>query len=219
MSYDTYTAAIHKFWTNGGYNKFYTNINTSIDLYGDYVQDAVEKPSTRDERDFDICSIIIFADIITVKEVLETKTTSINMLGTGGYTPLWIACARGEWSIVELFLTYGADPSITRESGGITCLHWIFHFDEMWIDQASKALVKYGADVNAILIFDLPMSHYPFKLPAGTPLHWAVLVGQKAAVKSLLDCGADPFIRNRKAWYRKLPAYISTFPITSRFLF
>ena len=105
MSYNTYMAAIHKFRTNGDYNKFYININTSIDLYGDYVQNVVEKPSTRDEKDFDICSIITFADIITVKEVLKIKTTSINMLDTGGYTPLWIACARGEWPIVELLLT------------------------------------------------------------------------------------------------------------------
>ena len=201
MNYDMYTAAVHTFRTNGGYNKFYTDSNKSIDLHGKHVQDAIDKPSTKDERDLNICSITTFADTITVKEVLENKTTNINMLGTGGYTPLWIACARGEWPIVELLLAYGADPTITREPGGITCLHWIFHFDEMWIDQASKALVKSGADVNALLLCSLPIFHYPFKLPAGTPLHWAVSVGQETAIKSLLDCGADPFIRNGEAQY------------------
>lgn len=201
MSYDTYTAAVHTFRANGGYNKFYTNSNTSIDLYGKHVQEAMDKSSTKDERDFNTCSITTFADITTVKEVLENKTTNINMPGTDGYTPLWIACARGEWPIVELLLAYGADPTITREPGGVTCLHWIFHFDEMWIDQASKALVKSGADVNAILLCNLPIFHYPFKLPAGTPLHWAVSVGQETAIKSLLDCGADPFIRNSKTQY------------------
>ena len=105
MNYNTYMAAFHKFRTNEGYNKFYININTSIDLYENYVQNVVKKSSTKDEKDFDICFIIIFADIITMKEILKIKITNINMLNTDDYTSLWIACARGEWSIVELLLT------------------------------------------------------------------------------------------------------------------
>ena len=85
----------------------------------------------------------------------------------------------------DLLLAHGADPTMTREPGGITCLHWVFHFDEIWINQASKALVKSGAVINARMTLDLLLFHYLLVLPAGTPMHWAVAAGQKVATEPL----------------------------------
>lgn len=40
------------------------------------------------------------------------------------------------------------------------------------------------------------MYHYPFTLPQGSALHWAVLMQCHSAIKALIENGADPRLRN-----------------------
>ena len=111
-------------------------------------------------------------------------------------SPLFLACARGAWDIVLILLEQGADASIACGTRfGITCLHWIFAFASHQLEVTS-ALVKNGANVNAVVPKSVPFWHYPFFLPSGTPLHWAVIAGSHAAIRALLEHGADPAVRD-----------------------
>lgn len=117
-------------------------------------------------------------------------------------TSLYLACARGSWEIASELLDHGADPSLSCTDFGITCLHWLFSFELRDLSQAVAKLVDKGANMDAHVSKAVPFLHYPFMLPAGTPLHWAIVLEVDGAVKTLLEHGADPFARNGSDPYK-----------------
>jgi ankyrin repeat protein len=120
----------------------------------------------------------------------------INAMNDAGATPLYNACARGSWKIAQALLDHGADASIQCTSIGITCLHWLFAFDEHDQEHACSRLVSAGADVDAMTALITPFLHYPFVLPLGSSLHWAVVLGAQTTVKVLIQAGANVLLRN-----------------------
>ncbi|KAF2184801.1 ankyrin [Zopfia rhizophila CBS 207.26] len=114
----------------------------------------------------------------------------------GEETPLYLACARGSWERVEALLDHGADPTIQCTSFNISCLHWLFAFDDNQHDAVVSRLLACGADLDALAACTTPFLHYPFVLPSGTALHWAVAVGAHKAIETLIRKGADVRIRD-----------------------
>ena len=55
-------------------------------------------------------------------------------------------------------------------------------------------LIEKGASTSVLTTHVDKMLHYPFMLPAGSPLHWAVEMASVEAVRALLRHGADPWL-------------------------
>jgi len=104
----------------------------------------------------------------------------------------------------EALLQWGADPSVPEKSANVTCLHWIFCFPSDRIVVLARLLVQHGTDINALAVRATPSFHYPFWFSAGTPFHWAVLVGCYSAMQSLYNLGTDASIRDTSDPYRYL---------------
>lgn len=117
-------------------------------------------------------------------------------------TPLYLACARGSWGIAAQLLNAGANAAVLCTEFQISCLHWIFAFEWSTQSIAARRLVENGADPNAVLGQAVPFPHYPFLLPAGTPLHWAVVTASHSAIDALLEQGANVQVRDGSDPYR-----------------
>lgn len=128
----------------------------------------------------------------------EHQDLLINAKSEREETALYVACARGSWANAALLLRKGGDPSIKCTPSGISCVHWAFAFERETCGIIVREMLRAGADINALITpnVELPFPHYPFLLPAGTPLHWAVATSSHHAIKVLVDAGADPLVRN-----------------------
>jgi ankyrin repeat protein len=125
-----------------------------------------------------------------------TAEVDINEKTPDGETPLYLSCVRGSWEMAAELLNHGADASIACAAFQATCLHWLFAFDPADQYLAAKQLIDSGAQINAMVPEVVPFPHYPFTLPAGTPLHWAVATLSHPAIQVLVDLGADLHIRD-----------------------
>ncbi|XP_062917779.1 putative palmitoyltransferase ZDHHC13 [Mobula hypostoma] len=130
-------------------------------------------------------------------------------------TALHWATRQGHLSMVVLLVKYGADPSLVDREG-FTCLHLAIQFQQMPIiaylvakgqnvdaadmngqtplmlaasriigPEPTRFLIKLNASINAV-----------DKLHKNTPLHWAVLSGNVAALNVLLAAGANVEVKN-----------------------
>lgn len=68
--------------------------------------------------------------------------TDINQMHNG-YTPLGMACSRGDIKMVKYLIKNGANPNIFK--GSMTPLLWAIHNDNM---EMVSILLKNGADPN-----------------------------------------------------------------------
>ena len=195
---------IQRFQESGGYNKFYSELDpgyTSRDILqrilGEDIADLDRKRSLnpRGDKLLHILSAVPtcrgLADIV---ELMDTQ--EVNALNDSGETALYRACMTGMTANVLLLLARGANPSIVPSIDWPTCLHWLFHFEPQDIPTIAQALIKHGADVHAHCQQRLPLLYYPFNLPEGTPLHWAVEMSAQEAAQELLKVGANPSLRN-----------------------
>jgi hypothetical protein len=100
-------------------------------------------------------------------------------------TALYVACVRGSWEHAALLLRKGSDPSIKCTPSGISCVHWTFAFEGKTCGISVREMLRAGADINVLIPpnVELPFPHYPFVLPSGTPLHWAVATSSHHAIK------------------------------------
>lgn len=128
--------------------------------------------------------------------ILEFKM-NINLQNPLGETDLLCACGAGHDGIVILCLQkLQADVSIAAKNGE-TPMHWLIHFDDLYIEPMLKYLIASGAVVNAVTRERVSHSRYPghvdvdFQLP-GTPLTWAVHDNRPHTVRMLLKSGSDP---------------------------
>ncbi|KAJ4364042.1 hypothetical protein N0V83_009497 [Neocucurbitaria cava] len=126
----------------------------------------------------------------------DDDASSLDALTDEGETSVYLACARGSWEILEIFLGHGADCRIPCTQWDITCLHWAFAFDEHRQADAVSCLIAAGVDVNALVRDATPFPHYPFILPPGTALHWAVVTRSHTVIESLLQNGVDVSLRD-----------------------
>jgi ankyrin repeat protein len=186
--------ALRSFQHRGGYNMYYWSQKTTPDM------PIISNPQGTEE----FHRLAAFGTPESLSLYLANHPgVDINAISERQETALYLACTRGSWEHMATLLGKGADPSIACTASRITCLHWVMTFDTTVLELAVRRLVQKGADVNAQIPSNLetPFPHYPFVLPAGTPLHWAVTTSRHCAVKALVGAGANPVLRNNSDPY------------------
>lgn len=203
MDTDLFTASVKRFHERGGYNKFYSALNpdNALDIVEQVSSEPIEHINRKNVMNLrgDLLLHIISSVPTSglLSNVLEfIDTLEIDTLNNSGETALYRACVGGLTSAVISLLSHGADPSISPSEHGPSCLHWLFHFDSQDIPLIARRLVKHGANVHAICSNRIPLLHYPFVLPQGTPLHWALEMSAPEAIRALLALGANPSLRD-----------------------
>ncbi|KAL9035943.1 MAG: hypothetical protein Q9180_004583 [Flavoplaca navasiana] len=203
LDYDVSNASVKRFKERGGYNKFYSALNSDIayDIVEQVSSEAITNINTKKVMNprgdlllHILCSIPTSGLLPSLLEFIDME--EIDALNNAGETALYRACMGGHTSTVLSLLSHGADPSIMPSGHGPSCLHWLFHFDIQDIPCVSRRLVEHGANIHAICNERIPLLYYPFALREGTPLHWALDMSAPDAVRGLLALGADPSLRN-----------------------
>lgn len=204
---DPYLAklALESFINHGGYNQWYSAVKaTATPATENVVMDAGPGHS----------SVHSLAAYGTTQQMLQhlktTRGSDVNLTTQDNETALYLACTRGSWEIASLLMDYGAQASHSCTAFGITCLHWVFQFDAETQENLVTRIQKCGGLLDARTKHPTPFPHYPFLLPAGTPLHWAVVTSSYSAIKTLvmkgssLDIrdGSDPYIYEDRVRYR-----------------
>ncbi|RAR05685.1 serine threonine protein kinase [Stemphylium lycopersici] len=180
------------FRSYGGYNMFYWR---PAQLSVAFVPQNV----AADESKSTLHGLAAFGSCKNLQRYLnQHRSAPIDEFSERKETALHVACARGSWGHTKLLIEQGADPSIKCTEFKTTSLHWAFAFDSKTCGIAVKAMIEAGANVNALTPpnVELPFPHYPFVLPAGTPLHWAVATSSHDAIRALIEAGANPLLRN-----------------------
>ncbi|KAK6080563.1 hypothetical protein SCUP234_05109 [Seiridium cupressi] len=187
-----YTRAVHAFHSSGGYNSFYSQLDPlATRLESLSIDSSVSSNYSK------LHWLAAFGSVQDLEEFMTTHPTQdVNEMTTEGETPIYIACARGCWDMASELMAHGASASYQCTSFGISCLHWLFNFKPEFQEAALTKLLEHGADINGCATRPLPFPHYPFQLPAGTALHWAVALSSNSATESLVKHGADLHIRD-----------------------
>ena len=195
---DGFCEAISAFRRNGGFNQFYSRIKHDlVDLFIDKRDSKDDQMMTEYGHNW-IHWLAVYASCEEILEYLDTcGCADINTPTDDEETALYLACVRGQWDVVEVLLARGADPSIACTYAGLTCLHWLFNFDETIRLKAAQVLIEHGAEVDAMSRRDLPFFHYPFILPRGSALNWAVALSCRTTIQVLIDTEANVLLRNR----------------------
>ncbi|KAF2726710.1 ankyrin [Polyplosphaeria fusca] len=189
------TNSLMTFHRAGGFNLIYWDVGVAPDHPGRGPRKTFTDYGT-------LHWLAAFGTLDDLTSYLDSNTSlEIDLKTTRQETALFLACGRGSWSHARALLERGADATVKCTGLGLTCLHWAFAFEETTCKAAVQELSEAGANANALVAVELPFYHYPFVLPAGTPLHWAVATASHCAIKALLESGADPLIRNKSDPY------------------
>lgn len=191
------------FRESGGYNRFYAAISPmSLSDVAQYsLNDEFANPhmtKSLNSRGDNILHILASYDRAEALSELLNRMgpENVNTLNAHGETPLYRACMAGLTNNVLQLLSYGADSSLKPSADGPGCLHWLFHFDPCDVNLVADKIVKHGASIHEQSKQKIPMLYYPFVLPMGTALHWAVEMSVPEAVTALLRNGANPSFRD-----------------------
>lgn len=144
-----------------------------------------------------IASMLGRVDVI--RYLAENSYAQMNGTNAEGETPLYKACLSGHSEAVRILIQFDANPSVAVGAAEITCLHWLFQFEEDERHEIANVLVQHGASISARTRITkngtdrkaIEFEHYPFQWPHGTPLHWACHVGSIRTARVLLMFGAQ----------------------------
>ena len=148
-------------------------------------------------------------------EALIKAGANINQRGAGDKTtPIVVAAVNGHFDLVSFFLDNGADPNLPSE-GGVTPLYAVVNVQwqprsfypqpRAYLQQKTgylelmKKLLDTGADPNVRTNRNTWFTQYNFDLrrtddSGATPFWRAAYASDIAAMKLLIEYGADPFI-------------------------
>jgi ankyrin repeat protein len=119
----------------------------------------------------------------------------VNAVNNSNETALLQACRPGHSETVQVLLSASADASLCTDCGE-NPLHWLCSFDgsENEIFNIASRLVSAGASVDqSCKRTKVCNPIFSGELLAGTPLRRVTGLNNKAAVKALLQLGADPY--------------------------
>ncbi|KAI0528122.1 ankyrin repeat-containing domain protein [Xylaria bambusicola] len=198
-----FNAALKLFQESGGFNQHYSGMSPQI--LEEYLS---LPPSLAPSSEFLRQPLNLWGDCLphilasfnhakaikTLKRIMTSDC--INMRNNLGETPLYRACECGASETVLFLLDMGANPSLRPRRKAPSCLHWLFAFHPDEVNTVTERLIEKGASTDILTSQGGKMFHYPFLLPAGSPLHWAVRFNCIEAVRAVLSHGADPFLRD-----------------------
>ena len=119
-----------------------------------------------------------------VRKLIADGEFDVNSRGAQNRTPLHRAVGKGHDSVVECLIEMKADLTLV-DFGGLTALHWAALF----------GLVETGR-----LLYEGNPDTLDVQTKSGeTPLHLCAEKGNNEFVKFLLDCKANPEIRDKGA--------------------
>jgi ankyrin repeat protein len=192
--------ARHEFIRLGGFNKNISptvrdhviRLSQGLDLTYDFNK-AIDDHGNRPlhyAASYGLASLI---------EQFVNSGASVDQRNHQGETPLYKACLAADVECVKILVEQGADASLITTHFGISCLHWLFNFDEVSIKDIAHLLVLKGAPVGALtqhvkdskVIRQIPSEHFPFHWPQGAPIHWAAFARSTVAIDALLENGAS----------------------------
>jgi len=128
-------------------------------------------------------------DVEIAKALLYAGATVRASTRLGAYTPLHLASRTGHTEVARLILEAGADPDVYTTTG-VTAMHFAADADAAGV---VAALAAHGADLNARDGF-----------AERTPLMFAAVRGADAAVRALLDAGANVSLATRVKDYETI---------------
>lgn len=119
---------------------------------------------------------------------LDRRPDDLNADISDGYTPLHVACLFGQEAIVQHLLDRRGLVNVNANNmSQATPLHAAVMFrDEAIADRVVRSLLANGAELNAT------------QNGGQTPLHHAVARGSLVLVKTLIEFGADPFLKDEQ---------------------
>lgn len=130
-----------------------------------------------------------YGDPEMVKALLN-EGSDVNVRDVKGQTPLYCSASNTDLRIMTQLLGAGADPNV-RDVDGVAPLHMASARGDL---EMINVLLEAGSEVNSRGEFYLPA--FP-DLAALTPLGAAAVFSREtAAVKALIDAGADPNARD-----------------------
>ena len=144
-------------------------------------------------------------------QALVEKNIELQVVNSKGFSPLKIASKRGNYSVVKVLLTAGADPNfIGKKLPGFSALNNAVQFGQL---SCAKLLIEFGAnlvhrdmtntalhsasygghpDVVEYLIKEVGMDINQRNTANRTPLYQSITQGHYSVAKVLLGYGADP---------------------------
>ncbi|XP_031735044.1 putative ZDHHC-type palmitoyltransferase 6 [Anarrhichthys ocellatus] len=125
----------------------------------------------------DIFDCIQRGNIEMCIQFVQNDRSVLRIKGWGGFTPLHYAALHGTRSLVDLFLSFGADPNATCDAGQ-TAFHFACRQGNIYI---IHQMMQYGADLRLI------------DRQRKTSLHHAVTGGSIVAVHYLWETGMFRF--------------------------
>ena len=141
--------------------------------------------------------------------LIDDYNVPIDLCNHAGETPLLCGMRSGHLALVKELLVRRATAAITS-SRNETVFHWLISMPDEEIDDLITGLTECGGDpatdVNADRC-DYSASMIGGyqdrwdKLPAGTPLHWAVCRKRNAVVRGLMQRGANPLYQSGHTIY------------------
>ncbi|EPS35214.1 hypothetical protein H072_11403 [Dactylellina haptotyla CBS 200.50] len=193
--------AVTQFRENAGYNSYQylakgiRNVQSfHIDLQAmrDHLQISKDQAYTGQlpVDGFDRNTILHFAalagDVETTQVIVDKlaeRPWYLNTLNFYNETPIIMACRAGNADITRILLNGGASAN-TRD-GRQSPLHWLFALPTESMKEICELLVSKGKARLAAIAEETAMVHFPFCMPEGTPLVWAVAAGSLPAVEAI----------------------------------
>ena len=185
------------FLAAGGYNSERAELSDPSSMARE--MDALTSPNSIIDESANrlLHAAAVSADIGMIRRLIRMGA-DINANNAAGETPIYKACLAARSECVATLLELGADPKIRVGEFGISCLHWLFNFDDVQVNHVARLLIDHGSDPN-VRLNDLTshshrryvyQMHSPFHWPLGTPLHWACATSSFKAAAVLLEVGA-----------------------------
>lgn len=125
-------------------------------------------------------------DVPAVEAWLKEHDGALNHTISDGFSLLHVACTFGQRNLVSFLLGRNALVNRNAEnSSRATPLHLaVVYREEVVAAAIADKLIEYGAELNAK------------DADGQTPLHHAVARGSQLLVATLIEAGADPFLKD-----------------------
>ena len=144
-------------------------------------------------------------------QFLVNRGADVNGVGYGSYTALMMAANQMNTEATQFLLQHGADPNLPSPTTGETPLHAVCA--KAFGDRANKVLdilLAAGANPNAKAKSGVATTTYyrDIRVVGETPLHLAAAYGDHAMIKTLINAGADPALKDDRGdspltWYSR----------------